>query len=298
MHGTLQPRRGPRNTLSEPTLPLYWHVIVHRRISPVPTIATWNVNSVKARLPAVLGWLKEASPDVLLLQEIKCQDADFPVLEFKALGYDVAVHGQKSYNGVAILSRIGLTDITHGLPGNPEDLQARYLEATVGNGLRIATLYLPNGNPVNTEAGEISEKFTYKLAFMDRLLAHSATLLRAGVPTIIGGDFNVLPTPADCYAPEEWANDALMRPETRKRFNALIHQGWTEATRAFQTQPGMYSFWDYQAGAWAKNHGLRIDFLLASPDAADALTQAGIDTAPRGKEKASDHTPVWCHLDI
>lgn len=261
----------------------------------MPTIATWNVNSVKARLPAVLDWLKSFSPDVVFLQEIKCQDADFPELEFRALGYEVAVHGQKTYNGVAILSKIGLSDVTRGLPGDAEDVQARYVEATVGSGLRVVALYLPNGNPV-AEGDGTSAKFAYKLAWMDRLNARAAELLRDGRPTVIGGDFNVIPTPIDCYDAALWAGDALMRPETRTRFSALLHQGWTDAVRAFNPDPGFYSFWDYQAGAWAKNHGLRIDFLLASPGAADALTAAGIDTAPRGKEKASDHTPVWCRL--
>ncbi|MGE4529465.1 MAG: exodeoxyribonuclease III, partial [Rhodospirillaceae bacterium] len=202
----------------------------------MPTIATWNVNSVKARLPAVLDWLKSFAPDVALLQEIKCQDADFPELEFRALGYEVAVHGQKSYNGVAILSKIGLSDVVRGLPGDAEDAQARYLEATVGNGLRIVALYLPNGNPV-AEDGGLSAKFAYKLAWMERLNAHAATLLRSGTPTVIGGDFNVIPTPMDCYDAALWAGDALMRPETRSRFNALSHQGWTDAVRAYNPDP-------------------------------------------------------------
>ena len=264
----------------------------------MPTVATWNVNSVKARLPAITDWLQTFAPDVVLLQEIKCQDHDFPELEFKALGYDVAVHGQKSYNGVAILSRIGLTDVRVGLPGNTDDGQARYLEATVGDRLTVAALYLPNGNPVRDDGGAASEKFRYKLTWMDRLNARAAALLRGDRPVLLGGDFNVLPTPTDCYDPAAWTEDALMRPETRARFNALLHQGWTDAVRAFNPGPGLYSFWDYQAGAWTKNHGLRIDFLLASPIVADALTEAGIDAKPRGREKASDHTPAWCRLAI
>jgi exodeoxyribonuclease-3 len=264
----------------------------------VPIIATWNVNSVRARLDLVCGWLKSVSPDVLLLQEIKCRDEDFPELEFKALGYDCAVHGQKSYNGVAILSRIGLSGVAARLPGDDADEQARYLEATVGGGLRVAALYLPNGNPVRAEGGGASEKFRFKLAWMERLNRHAETLLRDERPTLLGGDFNVIPTPADCYDPPAWAEDALMRPETRARFNALTHQGWTDAVRAFHPDPGLYSFWDYQAGAWAKNRGLRIDFLLASPVAADAFIRAGIDSRPRGLEKASDHAPAWCELAI
>ncbi len=264
----------------------------------MPIVATWNVNSVKARLSAIRDWLDSASPDVLLLQEIKCQDQDFPELEFKALGYEVATHGQKSYNGVAILSRIGLSDVAARLPGDEDDAQARYLEATVGGRLRVAAIYLPNGNPVRDDAGGISEKFRYKLAWMERLNAHAARLLRDDRPTLLCGDFNVIPTPADCYDPAAWAEDALMRPETRARFHALLHQGWTDAVRAFDPSPGLYSFWDYQAGAWAKNHGLRIDFLLASPIAADALIRAGIDAKPRGQDKASDHAPAWCELAI
>jgi len=264
----------------------------------VPIVATWNVNSVRARLPGICDWLKSFSPDVVLLQEIKCQDADFPEMEFKALGYDCAVHGQKSYNGVAILSRIGLTEVAARLPGDETDEQARYLEATVGGRLRVAALYLPNGNPVRGDDGGTSDKFRAKLAWMERLNAHAEKLLRGDRPVLLGGDFNVIPTPADCYDPPAWAGDALMRPETRARFNALMHQGWTDAVRVFNPAPGLYSFWDYQAGAWSRNHGLRIDFLMASPVAADALIRAGVDSRPRGKDKASDHAPAWCELAI
>ena len=262
----------------------------------MPTIATWNVNSVKARLPGVLDWLKSFSPDVLLLQEIKCQDADFPAFEFQAMGYEVAVHGQKSYNGVAILSRIGLADILVGLPEHDGPPQSRYIEATVGDRWRVASIYLPNGNPVCDADGADSEKFRYKLDWMDCLNAHARRLLAADRPTILGGDYNVIPEPMDCYDPAVWAKDALMRIETRSRFRALLHQGWTDTGRALNPEPGLYSFWDYQAGAWSRNLGLRIDFLLASAEAADALLAAGVDSSPRGKEKASDHAPAWCRL--
>lgn len=262
----------------------------------MPTIATWNVNSIKARLPIVADWIKSFSPDVVMLQEIKCQDGDFPEFEFKALGYEVLVHGQKSYNGVAILSRIGIADPVVGLPGHDGPPQSRYVEATVGKRWRVASIYLPNGNPVADAGGDPSEKFSYKLAWMECLAAHAQRLLAADRPTLLGGDFNVIPHPADCWDPEVWEGDALMRPETRRRFHALLNQGWTDTTRALNPHPGLYSFWDYQAGAWQKNHGIRIDFLLASAEAADALLAAGVDSAPRGKEKASDHAPVWCRL--
>lgn len=262
------------------------------------TVATWNVNSIKARLPAVLAWLAEFKPDVLLLQEIKCLESDFPALEFAALGYAAAATGQKTYNGVAVLSKVGLAEVTTGLPGDAADTQARWLEAKVAENLRVVALYLPNGNPVADATGSPSDKFRYKLAWMERLQARAAELLEAGGPVLLGGDFNVLPRPEDCYDPKAWAGDALMRPETRSRFFALQHQGWTDAVRAFHPGAGLYSFWDYQAGAWVRNNGLRIDFLLASPAAADALCGAGIDKAPRGREKASDHTPVWCRLEL
>ncbi len=266
------------------------------------TLATWNVNSVKARLPAILDWLQSFQPDVVLLQEIKCMDNAFPAFDFEAAGYKVAVHGQKTYNGVAILSKVGIDEVSIGLPGDESDEQARYIQAIVGKDqglpIRVAALYLPNGNPIGSPPHEPHEKFTYKLAWMDRLNRHAQSLLSDGIPTVLGGDYNVIPTPDDCYDPERWVNDALFRPETRNKFNALLHQGWTDTFRARDARAGQYSFWDYQAGAWQKNNGIRIDFLLASPSLADKLHTAGIDSEPRGKEKASDHTPVWCRLRL
>lgn len=252
-------------------------------------IATWNVNSIKARLPNVLDWLKSADPDVVLMQEIKTVDEGFPRLEIEELGYTCAVHGQKSYNGVAILSKHGLEDVSSGLPGDVGDEQARYLEATVG-GVRVATIYLPNGNPTD------SEKFPYKLGWMDRLKARAAALLAEERPVVLGGDYNVIPTDDDVHDPVAWQGDALIRPETRSAFRQILWLGYTDAFRAKDPTPHKYSFWDYQGGAWQKDHGIRIDHLLLSPQAADRLEAAGIDTAPRGKQKASDHTPVWCTL--
>ena len=252
-------------------------------------IATFNVNSIKARLPRVLEWLKEAQPDVVLLQEIKSIDDAFPRLEIEDLGYNIETHGQKTYNGVAILSKRPIEDVLRGLPGDDGDEQARYIEATIGD-LRIASIYLPNGNPVDTE------KYPYKLAWMDRLVAHVRdALLPTEQPFVLGGDYNVVPGDLDVWDPKAWAGDALCLPESRKRFRALLHLGLTEAWRALHSEAA-YSFWDYQAGRWARGEGLRIDHLLLSPGAADRLEACEIDSAPRGKEKASDHTPVWCEI--
>jgi len=258
-------------------------------------IASWNVNSVKARLDNVLDWLKTAEPDVVLLQEIKTVDNGFPQLEIQGLGYQCAVHGQKSYNGVAILSKVGLDDVRCRLDGDDSDEQARYIEATVGagagnGGVRVASIYLPNGNPVS------SEKFPYKLAWMERLRARAADLLAAERPVVLGGDYNVIPTDDDVHDPAAWVGDALFRPETRAAFRAMLWLGYTDAFRAIDPTPHKYTFWDYQGGAWQRDEGIRIDHLLLSPLAADRLTAAGIDTAPRAKPKASDHTPVWCEL--
>ena len=252
-------------------------------------IATWNVNSVRARLANVQDWLTRAAPDVLLLQEIKCQDEAFPRLEFQAMGYQAAVHGQKSYNGVAILSRQPIEAIRCGLPGDASDEQARYIEAGIG-GIRVASLYLPNGNPAP------GEKFDYKQAWMERLLDHAGRLLDSGQPVVLGGDYNVCPADIDVYDPESWKDDALCRPESRALFRRLLHLGYTEAWRARHPDRRAYSFWDYQAGAWPRDLGLRIDHLLLSPQAADRLDAAEIDKDPRGRDKASDHTPVWITL--
>ena len=257
-------------------------------------IATWNVNSIKARLPNALAWLREVQPDVVLLQELKVTDENFPLMEIEELGYNCAVHGQKTYNGVAILSKFPLDDVRTGLAGDETDEQARYVEAWVdaggSAGVRVASIYLPNGNPTDTD------KFTYKIGWMDRLVDHARELLAGEEPVVLGGDYNVIPADEDCYDAAAWEGDALTRPESRTRFRTLLNLGYTEAWRTLHTQSHVYSFWDYQAGAWQKDNGVRIDHLLLSPQAADRLTACEIDKGPRGKQKASDHTPVWCEL--
>ena len=256
-------------------------------------IATWNVNSIKARLPNVLDWLEDAAPDVALLQEIKTVDENFPAMEIEERGYNCAVHGQKSYNGVAILSKHPLSDVTTGLPGDKDDDQARYVEAWVEAGddsVRVASIYLPNGNPVDTD------KYPYKLKWMDRLAARAQALLHNEEPVVLGGDYNVIQADGDCYDPAAWVDDALFKPETRAKFRTILNLGYTEAWRTLHNETHVYSFWDYQKGAWQKDNGIRIDHLLLSPQAADRLTACEIDKGPRGKEKASDHTPVWCEL--
>jgi exodeoxyribonuclease-3 len=252
-------------------------------------IATWNVNSVKARLTHLLAWLEEAKPDVLCLQEIKCLDADFPALEIKSLGYHIEALGQRSYNGVAILSKEPARDVVRGLPGDDADQQARYLEATFGD-LRIASIYLPNGNPVGTD------KYSYKLAWMRRLEAQARRLLETERPCVLAGDYNICPTDDDVYDPVGWREDALCRPESRARFRVLLNMGLVDAFRVLHPEPHRYSFWDYQAGRWNRDEGLRIDHLLLTPQAADRLTATDIDRAPRGRDRASDHTPVWCEI--
>ena len=249
-------------------------------------IATWNVNSVRARLPIVLDWLEREQPDILLLQEIKT--TQFPELEFRGLGYEVAFVGQKSYNGVAIASRQPIHNIITSLPGDPEDDHSRYIEGTVGD-VRVASIYLPNGNPPDTG------KFTYKLAWMERLRLHMAALLETEMAVVLGGDYNVIPEPEDCYDPRAWEGDALFRPESRAAFRALINLGYTDAFRVFDHAPDRYTFWDY-FGRWERDHGIRIDHFLVSPQAADRLTGCTIDKAPRALEKPSDHTPVIVSL--
>jgi len=248
-------------------------------------IASWNVNSINARLPNVLAWLKEQSPDIVLLQELKCTDDNFPLMDLQSAGYQAAVHGQKTYNGVAILSRHPIRDIVTGLPGAADDTQARYIEATIA-GLRVASIYLPNGNPVE------SEKYPYKLQWFDRLIAHAKTLLASEQPIVLGGDYNVIPEPRDCHDPRAWAEDALFRLESRQKLRGLLHLGFTDAFRSVNDHDHQYTFWDYQAGAWQKDNGIRIDHLLLSPQAADKLNDCFIDKTPRGLEKASDHTPI------
>lgn len=257
-------------------------------------IAAWNVNSIKARLPNVLAWLDEAAPDVVLLQEIKTVEDTFPLMEVHAAGYaHTAICGQKSYNGVAILSRLPLTEVTRGLPGEPEDQQARHVEAVVDGRVRVASVYVPNGNPVGTD------KFPYKLRWMENLRRHASSLLaESDMPLVIGGDFNVCPTDDDVYDPAGWADDALCRPESREAFRALKWLGLVDTYREFDATPHRYTFWDYQGGAWPRDLGLRIDHLLLSGRAADRVTACDIDKGPRGREKASDHTPIWCTLDL
>jgi exodeoxyribonuclease III len=258
-------------------------------------IATWNVNSVKARLDAATAWLKEAVPDVVCLQEIKCTDDTFPTAAFEDLGYNCAVHGQKTYNGVAILSKRPLEDVIPRLPGGDGDEHARYLEALVPGDkgvLRVASIYAPNGNPIGTD------KFAYKLAWLERLHERARALLAFEEPAALMGDYNVIPTPEDCHDPAAWANDALFQPESRAALRKIENLGYTDAFRACNAQLYQYTFWDYQAGAWQKDHGIRIDHILLSPQALDRLKACAIDKRVRGREKPSDHVPVWCELDI
>lgn len=258
-------------------------------------IATWNVNSVRLRLDNTLRWLKEAAPDLVCLQELKCQTDQFPKQAFEDAGYNCAVHGQKSWNGVAILSRFPIEDTHTDLPGDTADEQSRYIECLVSTkegALRVASLYLPNGNPVGTE------KYPYKLAWMDRLIAHAKSRLELEEPFVLAGDYNVIPAPEDVHNPASWVEDALFRIETRAKFNALLNLGFTEAVRATTDESGVYSFWDYQAGAWPRNAGLRIDHLLLSPQAAIHLSGTRIDKYVRGWEKPSDHVPVMADLSI
>jgi exodeoxyribonuclease-3 len=258
-------------------------------------IATWNVNSVKARLEPTVAWLKAASPDVVCLQEIKSTDDTFPRETFEALGYNCAVHGQKTYNGVAILSKLPLEDVTPRLKGNDADDHARYIEALVTGDkgvLRIASIYAPNGNPLGTE------KFPYKLGWLERLYAHAKDLLANEEPLALMGDYNVIPQDKDCYDPKAWANDALFQPQSKAALRKIENLGFTDAFRARHGEAGQYTFWDYQAGSWRKNQGIRIDHILLSPQAMDRLAACEIDRDVRDGEKPSDHVPIWCELDI
>ena len=258
-------------------------------------IATWNVNSIRQRLDSLQAWLKERSPDIVCLQEIKCQDDAFPREPLEALGYNVAVHGQKTFNGVALLSKLPFDEVAPGLIGDEADVQARFLEALVSTKtgvVRVVSLYLPNGNPAP------GDKYDYKLRWMDRLHAFAADRLKLEEPLVLAGDYNVIPASLDAKRPEVWVNDALFLPQTRERFRALTNLGFTDAIRAVTDDGGVYSFWDYQAGAWQKNDGIRIDHLLLSPQAADKLTDAGIDKHVRSWDKPSDHVPVWADLAI
>ncbi len=256
-------------------------------------LATWNVNSVNARLETVLTWVGAAEPDVAVFQEIKCIDEKFPAEAFESLGYNVAVHGQKTYNGVAMISKFPLEDIRRGLPGNDEDEQARYIEAVIGapNPVRMCGLYLPNGNPLGTE------KFAYKLAWMARLKAHAQGLLVNEEAFILAGDFNVIPEPEDADRPESWLGDALFQPESRAAWRGFINLGLTDAHAAVGVEPHAYTFWDYQAGAWQRDHGIRIDHMLLSPQATDRLAASEVHRDCRAMEKPSDHVPLMVTLD-
>jgi exodeoxyribonuclease III len=258
-------------------------------------IATWNVNSIKQRIDSARAWLAERKPDIVCLQETKCVDDAFPRMEFEELGYNVAIHGQKTFNGVAILSKFKFDEVNKGLPGDDGDDHARFIEAalsTAHGALRVASIYLPNGNPPETE------KYTYKISWMKRLAAYTRERLALEEPLVLAGDYNVIPTADDAKNPQAWAGDALFLPQTRSQFRALVNLGLTDAVRATSDDPGLYTFWDYQAGAWQKNNGIRIDHLLLSPPAADRLNAAGIDRHVRTWEKPSDHVPVWIDLDI
>lgn len=255
-------------------------------------IATWNVNSIKARLPHLCDWLRDAAPEVVLLQETKCVNDAFPRLEIEALGYNLALHGQKTYNGVAILSKYPLSDVRTGLAQDGEEGQARYIEALIDapDPVRVASIYVPMGQAVG------SDKFAYKLRFYDRLQARFAALLETEEACVMGGDYNVTVDDADVYDPDKLAEEVLCSTPERRKLRSLLYLGYTDAVRAFVAGGHHYSWWDYRGGAWNKDQGLRIDHLLCSPQAADRLGDAGIDRAPRGREKASDHTPVWCAL--
>ncbi|MEP3297364.1 MAG: exodeoxyribonuclease III [Pseudoruegeria sp.] len=256
-------------------------------------IATFNINGIKARINALPEWLAERKPDVALLQEIKSVDENFPREVFEDMGYHVETHGQKSFNGVAILSKLPLEDVTRGLPGDDSDEQARWIEATVvgKTAVRVCGLYLPNGNPTP------GPKYDYKLAWMERLQARAAALLVAEEPALMAGDYNIIPQPEDAKRPEAWIDDALYRPESRAAYRKILNLGFTEAFRARIHGPDHYSFWDYQAGAWNKNDGIRIDHFLMTPQCADLLSDCQIDSEIRGRDKPSDHVPVWVDLD-
>jgi len=253
-------------------------------------IATYNVNGVNGRLPVLLQWLQEAKPDIVCLQELKAPQEKFPAAAIKELGYEAIWHGQKSWNGVAILSRVGKPqEISRTLPGDEEDTHSRYIEATVKD-IVIGCLYLPNGNPAP------GPKFDYKLRWFERLIIHANELLASGRPVILTGDFNVMPTELDVYKPEKWVDDALFRPEVRAAFHRLVAQGWTDAIRKLYPEEKIYTFWDYFRNAYGRDAGLRIDHFLLSPQLAPRLEAAGVDKHVRGWEKTSDHAPVWITL--
>ncbi|WBU61925.1 exodeoxyribonuclease III [Paracoccus albus] len=257
-------------------------------------IASFNINGIKARISALSDWLTAAQPDLVVLQEIKTVDDGFPAEHFEEMGYNVETHGQKSFNGVAILSKLPLEDVTRGLPGDDADEQARYIEATVvgDHAVRVAGLYLPNGNPAP------GPKYDYKLAWMERLRLRAAELLELEMPVVMLGDFNIIPQPRDAAEPGEWVKDALFLPESRAAFRRIAAQGWTDALRNADPfgQRGPFTFWDFQGGAWRRDNGIRIDHLMLSPQAADIVQSCGVDKEVRAGEKPSDHVPVWVDL--
>jgi exodeoxyribonuclease-3 len=252
-------------------------------------IATYNVNGVNGRLPVLLRWLEETQPDVVCLQELKAPQEKFPEQAIIDAGYNAIWHGQKSWNGVAILAKGEIQELKRGLPGDPEDLHSRYIEAFI-NGVVIGCLYLPNGNPAP------GPKFDYKLQWFERFISHAAGLLARGIPVVLTGDYNVMPTEQDVYKPERWLDDALFRPETREAFHRLVEQGWTDAIRKLYPTETIYTFWDYFRNAYGRNAGLRIDHFLLSPEVEGRLLAAGVDKHVRGWEKSSDHAPVWVEL--
>ena len=258
-------------------------------------IASWNVNSIRARLEPALAWVKSANPDVVCLQELKCQEEQFPREAFEALGYNCAVHGQKTYNGVAVLSKHPLEDVTPRLKGDDADEQSRYLEALISGPkgvVRVASIYAPNGNPFP------GPKFDYKLAWLERLRAHAADLLRNEEPVVLMGDYNIIPQDKDAHNPKGWLKDALFQPESKAALRRIENLGYTDAFRALHPESGHYTFWDY-FGSWERDNGIRIDHILLSPQAMDRLNACEIDRHVRGdSEKPSDHVPVWCDLDI
>ncbi|MDP9415812.1 MAG: exodeoxyribonuclease III [Pseudomonadota bacterium] len=255
-------------------------------------LVTYNLNGIRARLPRLIEYLEEQKPDILCLQEIKCADEAFPIQDLRQAGYDGHWHGQKGFNGVAVLTPQAQPPKVRrvGLPGDPDDTHSRYLEAEV-DGLVVASLYLPNGNPVGTE------KFDYKLAWMERLREHARGLLAEERPVVLAGDWNVVPTDEDVFSVRAMAHDALLQPETRAAFRRIVHQGWTDAIRARYPEGPVYTFWDYTAGCWQRDAGFRIDHLMLSPEAADRLLDAGVDKEYRGRERASDHAPTWVRLE-
>lgn len=252
-------------------------------------IATYNVNSINARLPVLLRWLQETAPDVVCLQELKAIPENFPEAAIKDAGYNAIWQGQKSWNGVAILAKQPIEEVRRGVPGNEDDDNSRYIEAMV-NGVLVGCLYLPNGNPAP------GPKFDYKLRWMERFTTHAASLLAGNIPVVLAGDYNVIPTELDAYKPERWIADALFRPETRQAFKTLLDQGWTDAIRKLYPEETIYTYFDFFRNAYGRNAGLRIDHFLISPQLTNRLTAAGVDRNVRGWEKTSDHAPVWMEL--